>query len=82
MNGSQAEPCSLSDLKTDSNEGREPVEEESVGQQEEQEETPEIDINLSNVVCNFRTRCHLNLRTIANRGSNVEFKKANNVSIL
>jgi len=35
----------------------------------------ELVINLNNVVCNFSVRCHLNLRTIATNGSNVEYHK-------
>lgn len=46
-----------------------------------EEETPEVDINISNVVCNFSTRCHLNLRTIATNGINVEYKREQGVCI-
>ncbi|XP_067948501.1 uncharacterized protein [Watersipora subatra] len=42
----------------------------------EQEESPQIDVAINNVVCTFSTRCHLNLRTIALTGDNVELKKA------
>ncbi|XP_015781157.1 TATA box-binding protein-like protein 1 [Tetranychus urticae] len=42
---------------------------------QEEEETPEVDIHISNVVCNFSTRCHLNLRQIATKGSNVVYKR-------
>lgn len=45
------------------------------------EETPEVDINISNVVCNFSTRCHLNLRQIAMNGANVEYKREQGVCI-
>lgn len=34
----------------------------------------ELDIIISNVVATFRTRCHLNLRTIALEGNNVIYK--------
>lgn len=44
-----------------------------------EEETPEVDINISNVVCNFSTRCHLNLRQIAMNGVNVEYKREQGV---
>ncbi|XP_011302423.1 TATA box-binding protein-like protein 1 [Fopius arisanus] len=35
----------------------------------------EIDIVIRNVVCSFSVRCHLNLREIALRGANVEYKR-------
>ena len=41
------------------------------------EEDPELDITINNVVCSFSVRCHLNLRDIALRGLNVEYKKEN-----
>lgn len=41
------------------------------------EEDPEIDIVINNVVCSFSVRCHLNLRTIALNGYNVEFRREN-----
>ncbi|KAK6489031.1 TATA box-binding protein-like protein 1 isoform X1 [Huso huso] len=34
-----------------------------------------LDIIITNVVCVFRTRCHLNLRKIALEGSNVIYKR-------
>lgn len=43
----------------------------------EQEPEPEIDIVINNVVCSFSVRCHLNLRDIALRGKNVEFRREN-----
>ena len=46
-----------------------------------EEETPEVDINISNVVCNFSVRCHLNLRTVAMNGKNVEYKREQGVCI-
>lgn len=45
--------------------------------QEEEEETPEIDIMINNVVCSFSVKCHLNLRQIALKGVNVEFRREN-----
>ena len=33
-----------------------------------------LDIIITNVVATFRTRCHLNLRTIALEGTNVIYK--------
>lgn len=33
-----------------------------------------LDIIVTNVVATFRTRCHLNLRTIALEGTNVIYK--------
>lgn len=41
----------------------------------EVEEGPCIDIIINNVVCTFSTRCHLNLRTVAMEGVNVEYKR-------
>lgn len=46
----------------------------------DEEETPEIDIVISNVVSDFGTRCHLNLRLIATTGSNVIYKREQGVS--
>lgn len=46
---------------------------------EEDEDIPEIDINISNVVSSFRTRCHLNLRQIATNGYNVVYKREQGV---
>ncbi|XP_067007889.1 TATA box-binding protein-like 1 [Anabrus simplex] len=40
-------------------------------------ETPEIDIVINNVVCSFSVRCHLNLRQIALKGANVEYRREN-----
>jgi hypothetical protein len=45
-----------------------------------QQEEPEVDIVINNVVTSFNVRCHLNLREIALRGLNVEYKKENGVS--
>uniref|UniRef100_A0AAG5DA56 TATA box-binding protein-like 1 n=1 Tax=Anopheles atroparvus TaxID=41427 RepID=A0AAG5DA56_ANOAO len=45
--------------------------------EDEQEEEPEIDIVINNVVCSFSVRCHLNLREIALNGYNVEFRREN-----
>lgn len=42
-----------------------------------QQEEPEIDIVINNVVCSFSVRCHLNLREIALNGMNVEYRKEN-----
>lgn len=44
---------------------------------ENDQESPEIDIMISNVVCSFSVRCHLNLREIALNGCNVEYKREN-----
>lgn len=41
---------------------------------------PEIDIVINNVVCSFSVRCHLNLRQIALKGVNVEYRRENGVS--
>ncbi|XP_046386097.1 TATA box-binding protein-like 1 [Ischnura elegans] len=42
-----------------------------------EETAPEIDIVINNVVCSFSVRCHLNLRQIALRGANVEYRREN-----
>jgi len=47
---------------------------------ESPEETPELDIVINNVVCNFSVKCHLNLREIALNGSNVEYRRETGVS--
>lgn len=44
---------------------------------EEEDDTPEIDIMINNVVCSFSVKCHLNLRQIALNGVNVEFRREN-----
>lgn len=44
---------------------------------EPEQETPELDIVINNVVCSFSVRCHLNLREIALHGSNVEYRREN-----
>lgn len=41
------------------------------------EAEPEIDIVINNVVCSFSVRCHLNLRDIALKGINVEYRREN-----
>ena len=46
---------------------------------ESQQLEPEVDIVINNVVCSFNVRCHLNLRDIALRGLNVEYRKENGV---
>lgn len=43
----------------------------------ETEAEPEIDIVINNVVCSFSVRCHLNLREIALKGHNVEYRREN-----
>jgi len=45
-------------------------------------EEPVIDIVISNVVCSFSVRCHLNLRQIGLNGSNVEYRRESGVSML
>ena len=48
----------------------------------DQIDEPSIDIIISNVVCSFSTRCHLNLKNIAMNGSNVVYKRENGVGNL
>ena len=46
------------------------------------EEEPEVDIVINNVVSSFNTRCHLNLKRVATEGMNVIYKRDQGVSIL
>lgn len=60
-----------------------PSSEVPVGQcveNEEDSDQPEIDIVINNVVCSFSVKCHLNLRQIALKGFNVEYRRENGVS--
>lgn len=50
------------------------------GSVEVQEQSPDLNIAISNVVCSFTTRCHLNLKMIAMQGAHVIYKRQNNVS--
>ena len=45
--------------------------------EENDQDKPELDITINNVVCSFNVRCHLNLRDIALKGLNVELRKEN-----
>ena len=38
-----------------------------------------LDLFISNVVCSYSTRCHLNLKRIAMHGMHVEYKRENNM---
>ncbi|XP_026322494.1 TATA box-binding protein-like protein 1 isoform X2 [Hyposmocoma kahamanoa] len=58
-------------------EAMETVGEVSARTEVEEEDTPEIDIMINNVVCSFSVKCHLNLRQIALNGVNVEFRREN-----
>ncbi|XP_035233071.1 uncharacterized protein LOC118204882 [Stegodyphus dumicola] len=44
-------------------------------QDDSNEDTPVVNISISNVVCSFNVRCHLNLRQIALTGANVEYRR-------
>jgi len=46
-----------------------------------EEDEPEVDIVINNVVCSFNTRCHLNLRRVATEGMNVIYKRDQGVSL-
>jgi len=46
-----------------------------------EDEEPEVDIVINNVVCSFNTRCHLNLKRLATDGMNVIYKRDQGVSI-
>ncbi|KAL4712968.1 hypothetical protein ACJJTC_012038 [Scirpophaga incertulas] len=54
-----------------------PTPDAAPSQDTEEEDTPEIDIMINNVVCSFSVKCHLNLRQIALNGVNVEFRREN-----
>ena len=45
------------------------------------EDSEEVDIIINNVVCSFNVKCHLNLREIALKGLNVEYRKETGVII-
>lgn len=47
--------------------------------EDDDDDTPEVDIKISNVVSNFACRCHLNLKNIAMKGSNVIYKRETGV---
>jgi len=47
------------------------------GGEQSQEEQKEVDIVINNVVGSFSVKCHLNLRDIALRGHNVEYRREN-----
>ena len=49
------------------------------GGEQSQEEQKEVDIVINNVVGSFSVKCHLNLRDIALRGHNVEYRRENGV---
>lgn len=40
----------------------------------------EINIEINNVVCSFSVRCHINLRQVAMKAFNVEYRRENAVS--
>ena len=39
------------------------------------EEPAELKVEIVNVLCNFKTHCHLNLRKVCTEGVNVEYRK-------
>lgn len=57
-------------------------ENEQMGVDATNEDTPVLDIVINNVVCSFNVRCHLNLRQIALNGANVEYRRENGVSVI
>lgn len=48
----------------------------AVNESEPSDNQPSITVAINNVVCSFRTRCHLDLRAIALNGCNVEYRRA------
>lgn len=53
------------------------VVESQLGSQKQDLNEPEIDIDITNVVCCFSVGCHLNLRQIALSAANVEYRREN-----
>jgi len=51
--------------------------EDQVKPESKEDDPPEMDIFINNVVCSFSVRCHLNLKEIALTGSNVEYRREN-----
>lgn len=47
----------------------------SSGEIDQKPEPMPLDVSISNVVCSFSTKCHLNLKRIAMEGSNVEYHR-------
>ncbi|CAG2159967.1 unnamed protein product [Oppiella nova] len=47
-----------------------------------EEPDPEVDITISNVVSTFSVKCHLNLRQIASKGSNVVYKREQSMILM
>lgn len=48
----------------------------------EEETQKEVDITINNVVSSFSVKCHLNLRDIAQRGANVEYRRENGMATM
>ena len=48
---------------------------------QEEEDLPQVDITINNTLSTFTVRCHLNLRDIALRGANVEYRREQGVSV-
>ena len=46
------------------------------------QEEPTIDIVINNVVSSFSTRCHLDLKRIAQQGCNVMYRRENGVRVV
>ena len=51
----------------------------SSGEIDQKPEPMPLDVSISNVVCSFSTKCHLNLKRIAMEGSNVEYHRQHGV---
>ncbi len=46
-----------------------------------EEQPPDIDIKINNVVSSFAVKCHINLRKVATEGAHVIYKRENGVSL-
>ncbi|CAG0879634.1 unnamed protein product [Cyprideis torosa] len=73
-------PASESDTFRNSTIGAEVVPEEDTklavqDEEQEEEDCPDINISITNVVCSCAVRCQIDLRDLALRGANVEFRK-------
>ncbi|KAJ6218470.1 hypothetical protein RDWZM_009627 [Blomia tropicalis] len=65
-------------LEVETNGG--PPKQESDDAQNSEDES--VDITISNVVTNFNVKCHLNLRTIATKGSNVVYRRDQSIILM
>lgn len=77
-----SQPAALSENENNNLNSNENQEKNDVNGQIHNDVEDELEISISNVVCNFSVKCHLNLRQIATQGANVVYKRDQNVSSL